>query len=125
MKLCDYCAKEISYHEMYCSAECEEKYTTYYSNRAKLQKLLSTVNILGTCLIAVGIFLYALQNLVGSMMIAVGAVSVGLITVFLPTPTDNQIKKLKLQKAVKYIRYFGFLLLAIGIGVLIFALTLF
>ena len=125
MKQCDYCAKEISYHEMYCSKECEDNYTAYFAKRAKLQKLLSALNILGTCSIGVGIFLYALHNIVGSMMIALGALAVGLITTFLPTPTDNIIKKFKLKKAVKYTRYFGFLLDALGLTVLIFAITLF
>lgn len=123
MKTCNFCAKEISYHEMYCSEDCEKKHIAYFAKRAKLQKLLAAVNILGTCSIAVGIFLYALHNLVGSMMIASGLLSVGLITTLLPTPTENIIKKYKLKKAVKIIRYFGFALLTLGIGALIFALT--
>lgn len=125
MKTCDYCAKEISYHEMYCCEECEKKHIEYFAKRTKLQKLLSALNILGTCSIAVGIFIYALHNIVGSMMVACGTLAVGLITTLLPTPTDNIIKKYKIKKAVKLIRYFGFVLLAIGIGALIFALTKF
>ena len=123
MKKCAYCAKEISYHEMYCSSECEKMYTSYFTKRAKLQKLLSAANIMGTCAIALGIFLYALTNLVGSMTLACGALTVGLITSLLPTPTDNIIEKHKLKKAVKITRYFGFFLTAVGIGTLIFALT--
>ncbi|MBE6737932.1 MAG: DUF2116 family Zn-ribbon domain-containing protein [Ruminococcus sp.] len=123
MKTCEYCAKEISYHEMYCSDACEQKHNTYFRKRTKFQKVISIINILGTFSIAIGIFLYALQNLVGSMMIACGALAIGVLTSLLPAPTDNMIKKHKLQKAVKLTRYFGFVLLAIGIGALIFALT--
>ena len=125
MKKCSYCAKEIGYHEMYCSNECEEKYNSYFTKRTKLQKLLSAVNIVGTCSIALGIFLYAIINVVGTMMVACGALAVGLITILLPTPTDNIIEKHKLEKAVKITRYFGFFLTAVGIGALIFAFTLF
>ena len=120
MKKCNYCAKEIGYHEMYCSKECEEMYTSYFRKRTKLQKLLSAINIIGTCSIAVGIFLYAIVNVVGTMMIACGALAVGIITTLLPTPTDNIVEKHKLKKAVKIARYFGFLLIAVGIVGLIF-----
>lgn len=125
MKQCKYCAKEIGYHEMFCSNSCEQNHTNYFAKRTKLQKLLSAINILGTCSIAVGIFLYALHNLVGSMMIACGALGVGLITTLLPTPTDNIIEKFKLKKAVKFTRYFGLILLAVGFAALILAFTKF
>ncbi len=114
MKQCGYCAKEISYQEMYCSKECEEKYTAYFALRAKLQKLLSTVNILGTFLIAIGIFLSPLQDYVGLLMMGVGGLSVGLITLLLPTPTDNFISRFKMEKAVKIVRIFSVVLLAFG-----------
>lgn len=121
MKKCYYCAKEISYHDMYCSKECEEEYTAYFRKRTKLQKLLSSVNITGTFLIAIGIFLYALNNFVGALAVAVGCLAVGLITLFLPTPTDNFIEKFKLKKAVSIIRKFGIVLIVVGIGALVLA----
>ncbi len=122
MKKCDYCAKEISYDKMYCSDECEKLCNSYYSKRSNLQKLLSTANIIGTCLIAVGIFVYALNNLVGALMMAVGGFCVGLITVLLPTPTDNMIKKNKLHKAIKFTRIMGIVLLCFGAVCLVWAL---
>ena len=121
MKKCYYCAKEISYHDMYCSKECEEEYTAYFRKRTKLQKLLSSVNITGPFLIAIGIFLYALNNFVGALAVAVGCLSVGLITLFLPTPTDNFIEKFKLKKAVSIIKKFGIVLIVVGIGALVLA----
>ena len=121
MKQCNFCAKEIGYHEMFCSKSCEDAYNKYFAKRAKLQKLLSTVNILGTCLIAVGIFVVALQNFVGLLMMAAGGISIGLITVLLPTPTDNMVKKQKLQKAISFVKIVGLIILGFGIAALIFA----
>lgn len=121
MKKCGFCAKEISYHEMFCSKDCEDAYNKYFAKRANLQKLLSTANILGTCLIAVSIFVIPLQNFVGLLMMAIGGLAVGLITLLLPTPTDNMVSKHKLQKAIKIVKIFGLILIAFGIGALIFA----
>lgn len=121
MKRCEYCAKEISYHEMYCCEECEKSTTEYFTKRAKLQKLISVSNILGTCLIGVGIFVFAMQNFAGAMMVATGAFIVGLLTLLIPCPTDNMISKNKLQKAVKNVRIFGIILLVFACAALVFA----
>lgn len=121
MKKCEYCSKEISYHEMYCSENCENKAQEYFTKRTKMQKLISVLNIMGTCLIGAGLFVFALQNFIGAMMLAVGGLSVGTITLLLPCPTDNMIKKHQLVKAVKLVRIFGAILLAFGCAALILA----
>lgn len=122
MKKCEYCAKEISYHDLYCCEDCENKATEYFAKRAKLQTLISAVNIVGTCMIAVGIFLFAITNLVGALLMATGSLSVGIMTLLLPCPTDNMIKKNKLKKAMSFVRLFSIVLFAFGIGALIVAL---
>lgn len=122
MKKCAYCAKEISYHEMHCSKECEQLCNEYYEKRVKFQKLLSAVNIVGTCSIAIGLFLYALVNVVGASLMAAGGLSVGLITLLLPTPTDNMIEKHKLHKAMKIVRIFGIVLITFGAAALLLAI---
>lgn len=122
MKQCEYCAKEISYHDLYCCEDCENKATEYFAKRAKLQGLISAVNIGGTCMIAIGIFLFAINNIVGALLMAIGALSVGLMTLLLPCPTDNMIKKRKLKKAMAFVRIFSIVLFAFGIGALIVAL---
>ncbi|MBQ2943430.1 MAG: hypothetical protein IJD93_01840 [Ruminococcus sp.] len=122
MKKCEYCAKEISYHDLYCCEDCENKATEYFAKRAKLQALISAVNIVGTCIIAVGIFLFAITNLVGALLMATGSLSVGIMTLLLPCPTDNMIKKNKLKKAMSFVRLFSIVLFAFGIGALIVAL---
>lgn len=116
MKKCEYCAKEISYNEMYCSASCEELTNTFFKKRTKFQKLISAVNILGTSLIAVGIFLYAMINFVGAFMIGAGGLSLGIVNLCLPIPTENFIKKHKLKKACSLVRIIGGLLLILGIA---------
>lgn len=121
MKKCNFCAKEISYHEMFCSKDCEASYNKYFAKRAKLQKLLSTSNILGTCLIAVSIFVIPLQNFVGLLMMAIGGFAVGLVTLLLPTPTDNMVKKHKLQKAINIVKVLGIILIVFGLCALILA----
>lgn len=121
MKKCEYCAKEISYHEIYCSDACEKNAENYYTKRTRMQKLISFANIVGTCLIAVGIFVFAMQNFVGALMMAVGGLSVGAVTLLLPCPTDNMIKKHKLEKAVKLVRIFGIILLVFGCAALVLA----
>lgn len=121
MKKCEYCGKEISYHDMHCCDECEKICNSYYAKRTNLQKLLSAFNIIGTCLIAVGIFVFPMQNFVGALMMAAGGLFVGLITLLLPTPTDNMIKKNKLKKAIKIVRILGIVLVCFGIACSILA----
>lgn len=123
MKKCGYCAKEISYHDMYCCDDCEKLANEYYHKRVKLQKLLSVANIVGTCSIALGIFLYAMTNFVGALCMTLGGFSVGLITILLPTPTENMVTKHKLKKATKIVRIAGFVFLAFGIASLILLIT--
>ncbi len=123
MKKCNYCAKEIGYNDMYCCEECEAKNNEYYNTRVKYQKLLSAMNIIGTCSIAIGIFLYALHNAVGAGLCALGGFCVGLITILLPTPTDNMISGMKLKKAVFIVRIVGVILLLFGAGALWLLIT--
>ncbi|MBQ3073153.1 MAG: DUF2116 family Zn-ribbon domain-containing protein [Ruminococcus sp.] len=119
MKKCRYCAKEIGYNDYFCSQECENSAENFFRVRSKVQKILSAVNIGGTVLIAVGIFLYALTNVIGAFMVAAGGLSLGVITMFLPSPPDNFIDKFKIKKASLIVRIFGIVLLAFGIAALI------
>ncbi len=123
MKKCNYCAKENGYNDMYCCEECENKTNDYYNTRVKFQRLLSAMNIIGTCSIAIGIFLYALHNAVGAGLCAFGGLCVGIITLLLPTPTDNMISSLKLKKAILFVRIVGAVLILFGIAALWLLIT--
>ena len=46
MKKCDYCAKEISYFEQYCSEECHGNANKYYETTEKYGKLFSIINMI-------------------------------------------------------------------------------
>ena len=52
MKKCEYCAKEISYHDMYCDEECQKKANDFYDLKEKFVKLFAIVN--GICVISIG-----------------------------------------------------------------------
>ncbi len=118
MKQCGYCAKEIGYNDMFCSSECETLSNSHYTVRAKFQKLISALNILGTCAIGIGIFVYALANFVGTVLIVGGAAVTGLLTLIIPTPPDNFTKKYKLKKAVFLTRIFGLVLIVFSVVML-------
>ncbi len=123
MKRCQYCAKEISYHEMYCSKECEKLSEEYYHRRVKFQKLISICYITGTCSIALAIFLFPLVNILGAALGIYGGFSTGIITLFLPTATDNIIEKHKILKSMKTVRIFGLILVALGIAATVLLFT--
>ncbi len=116
MKQCQYCAKQISYHEMYCCEECEKLSAQYYQKRVKAQKLISVCYIVGTVALALAIFTYPLLNILGASLGMLGGFATGLITVFLPTPTDNIIEKYKIKKSTEIVKIFGFVLLAVGVA---------
>ena len=55
MKKCEYCAKEISYHEQYCSDECHINANKYYEKAEKFARpfyIISTI-----CVIAIPVFI--------------------------------------------------------------------
>lgn len=118
MKKCEYCAKEISYHEIYCCKECEEKSQKYYDIRVKLQKLMSILNIAGTLLIAFGIFATPLHDFAGPLIMAGGGLTVGILTLILPTPPVNFTEKYKIKKSVNIVRIFGIILIVFGLACL-------
>ncbi len=45
MKKCEYCAKEISYHQQYCDDDCHRRANQYYENCDRFSKLFMGVNV--------------------------------------------------------------------------------
>ena len=123
MKKCEYCAKEISYHEMYCSDECQDNTNKFYDLREKYQKLFAVVN--GICVIAIGIciFLYSFLRDVGALGAAFALIILGIMYFFLPFPPDIMIHKYKLKKSLMICKIVAAILFVIGIIVLILYLT--
>ena len=123
MKKCEYCAKEISYHEMYCCDECEEQANLFYELREKYQKLFSVLN--GIFVLAIGfcIFFYSFLRDVGAIGGAASLLILGLMYFFLPYPPDVMINKYKLKKSIQITRIIAGVLFFLGLLVLIFYLT--
>ncbi len=122
MKKCDYCAKEISYHEMYCSDECRDKTFAFYDKREKFQKFFSVINGIFVLAIGICIFLYSFMPEVGLLGAGSSLTILGVMYLFLPFPPDIFVAKQKLKKALFITRIIACVVLALGIVVLIFGI---
>lgn len=114
MKKCDYCAKEITYFEQYCSDECQRRANKYYETNEKYGKLFSVINVICVFGIPVGLFLFPFSKTVGTVLASVCCVVLGIMLLFLPFPTEGMISKLKLQKSMKITRIIGASVIALG-----------
>lgn len=114
MKKCDYCAKEITYFEQYCSDECQRRANKYYETSEKYGKLFSVINVICVFGIPVGLFLFPFSKTVGTVLASVCCVVLGIMLLFLPFPTEGMISKLKLQKSMKITRIIGASVIALG-----------
>lgn len=115
MKKCEYCAKEISYHEQYCSIDCHAEANKYYEKCEKFGKLFSIIN--GICVfgIPIGLFVSTFLRLPGTIIALVSCVVLGIMLILLPFPTDSMISKHKLQKAMKITKILGICVIAFGV----------
>lgn len=114
MKKCDYCSKEITYFEQYCSDECQRRANKYYETSEKYGKLFSVINVICVFGIPVGLFLFPFSKSVGTVLASVCCVVLGIMLLFLPFPTEGMISKLKLQKSMKITRIIGASVIALG-----------
>ena len=114
MKKCDYCAKEITYFEQYCSDECQRRANKYYETSEKYGKLFSVINVICVFGIPVGLFLFPFSKSVGTVLASVCCVVLGIMLLFLPFATEGMISKLKLQKSMKITRIIGASVIALG-----------
>lgn len=121
MKKCHYCGKEIDYSKMYCSNTCEDNANAYYRNRHKWRIPVNVVYIAGTALFALGVFFCTVFPFWGLLSMAVGGISTGVVTILLPYPTEEMIKKHKMVKAQKIFRIFGGIIAAVGVAALVMA----
>ena len=118
MKKCEYCGKEISYHEMYCSDECQTETNKYYDLRDRFQKFYAVINGIFVIAIGICIFLYSFLRDIGAIGGACSLLILGVMYFFLPFPPDVMIHKYQLKKSVKIsingspiLRLFGIILL--------------
>lgn len=123
MKKCGYCAKEISYHEMYCCDECQNSVNRFYELREKYQKVFSAVNGIFVLLIGISIFFYALFQNLGVFGVMISLFVLGILYFFLPFPPEVMIQKYKLKKSIKICRFIALGIFLLGVVVLILYLT--
>lgn len=115
LKKCEFCAKEITYFEQYCSDDCHANANRFYENCEKHGKLFSIINSICIFGIPVGVFLFPFAKTIGTIIAALSCFILGIMIIFLPFPTDGMISKYKIQKAVKLTRIFGLLVIALGV----------
>lgn len=119
MKKCEYCAKEISYHQQYCDEECQRKALDFYSLREKFTAVFSVINLICIFAIPIGLVVFSFARRIGFSMVAFAVAILGVTVTLLPFPTENMLKDMKIKRAVQVTRIVGIVLLAVGIGLVI------
>lgn len=115
MKKCEYCAKEITYHEIYCCDDCQTESNKFYDMREKVSKVVGAINGIFVMSIGIGIFVFSFLREVGAYMVSVPLLVLGLMFLLFPLPADVMIHKFKIKKAVNLTRIIAIVLLALGI----------
>lgn len=115
MKKCDFCAKDISYEEMYCCEECEEKTKAYYARSERFARPFSMINVV--CLFGVmgGMFIFPLAKPFGAGLAIISCAILGILLLFLPFPTESMIRKFKVKKAMMITRFVGVGMMFLGV----------
>jgi predicted nucleic acid-binding Zn ribbon protein len=118
MKKCEYCAKEISYHEQYCSDDCHINANKYYEKSEKFARpfyILSTICVIG---IPIGLFLFSFIKVPGAFIASACSAILGVMILIAPMPTEGMIRKNKIKKAVKKTRILGIAMLVLAVLIL-------
>lgn len=123
MKKCAYCAKEISYHEMYCCDECQIGANEFFEKRDKFQKLFSVINAIFVLGIGIFIFVYSFLRPVGAIGVSSCMLILGVTYFLLPFPVDPMIERFKLKKAIFITKCIAGVLFALGVLALVLFLT--
>lgn len=84
---------------------------------------MNIVYISGTAIFALGVFFSPIFTFWGLLGMAAGAISTGVATIILPSPTEEMIKKHKMLKAQKIFKICGGVIAAVGVAALIMAIV--
>lgn len=115
MKKCEFCGKEISYDDMYCSEDCEKKNLQYYNLSNRFAKPFSMINVVCLFGITVGMFIFPMAKPFGAALAITCCAVLGVLLLLLPFPTESMIRKFKLQKAMKVTRLVGVGMMFLGL----------
>ena len=121
MKKCDYCGKEITYFEQYCSDECQKKANKFYENQEKYTKVFSILCAICVMTVGIGIFVFSFLKIIGTIAVVSACFILAILLFLLPFPTENMISKYKIEKSVKYVKYISYMVFGFGIAFLIFS----
>lgn len=125
MKQCEYCAKEISYYDQYCSTECEEKAKRYYDLARNKRKLFSFFNFTGLLALIAGLFWMLFQAQVGAYIAGAALLVVGILFFFFPFGTPEMLQKFKIEKMIKIVKALGITAAVIGVVLIVLGLFVF
>lgn len=114
MKKCNYCAKEISYHEQYCCEECKINYQRKIMLTERFARVFMYINTACVFGIPIGLFLMSIVKPLGTAIAVGSCVVLGIMLLLLPFPTEGMIKKYKMKKAVFLTRIVGAAVIALG-----------
>ena len=119
MKRCDYCAKEITYHEIYCCDECQLATNRFYDKQEKFQKVFNVIN--GVFVLGIGIFLFLYPLLPDAAIFGIAGclLILGVTYLLLPFPVDTMLRRFKLKKSVFITRIIAGVLLFLGVLALV------
>lgn len=114
MKKCEYCSKEISYHEQYCSENCEieaKKFYTYRNSRSGLFTALSITFMICT---AVGGFMYLFGLSWATCIMTFSLMCLGVTIILFPYGTEEMIKKHGIKHCAELIKKIGIVVAVVG-----------
>ncbi|SCX23171.1 hypothetical protein SAMN02910436_01774 [Ruminococcaceae bacterium P7] len=115
MKKCEYCAKEISYHQQYCGDDCHRRANQYYENCDRFSKLFMGVNVVCVFGIPAGLFILSVVKIVGAVIAGGSCAMLGLMLLIFPFPTEGMVKKFGIKKARSVTRIVGIACFALGL----------
>ena len=119
MKKCEYCGKEISYHEMYCSEQCEKNTKVYYKLLHKYKGGFGVINGIFVMGIGISIFLYSIVPDAGIFGGAVSMIILGFLYYFFPFVPDVMIRKYQLKKSIQIARLIALILILLALTLII------
>jgi predicted nucleic acid-binding Zn ribbon protein len=125
MKRCEYCGKEISYHQQYCDEDCQREAIKFYDFREKFSMLFGIINCICLFAIPIGAIAFAFVDYLGLSIIACALLILGITVFFMPFPVENMLDKRKIKDAVKFTKILGIVLFCFGAIATIVDLILF
>lgn len=125
MKKCEYCSKEISYYDQYCSEDCHRLARKFYNTLEYKRKIFSVVNIVGILGLTVGLFWCVFQGDIGSIIAGSATLLLGILYYLLPFATPEMIRKHQIKKAIKNIKILGIAGIVVGAALLVWGIIKF